>query len=129
MAEFHQSKNGQWYDIFDSHFQLIFCGRKVLQSHHAFVDFSPLLFHLLNNFKTRMLQLNLTGARRLKNIYVLTSSRKKRAHITSECPVRQKIGNRRLVLVRHWRIHLAGKKHYKPPNCKKTFRVFTILNS
>lgn len=49
---------------------------QVLQSHYALVDFSPLLSHLLNNFKTRVLQLNLTRARGLKNTYVLTSSRK-----------------------------------------------------
>lgn len=41
------------------------------------MDFSPLLSHHLTNFKTQMIQLNLTGARGLKNTYVLTSSRKK----------------------------------------------------
>lgn len=77
--------------------------------------------------KTGMIQLNLSGAIGLKNTCVLTSSRKKRTHITSKCPVRQKIGNRRLIPVRHWRIHLGGKEQCKPPGCKKTFRVFTVF--
>lgn len=47
--------------------------------------------------------------------------------MTSECPFRQKIGNRRLIPVRHWRIHLGGEEQHKPFNCKKTFRVFTVF--